>query len=187
MKTLKISDEQYNFFNNLLDLMTDQDYRHTQRPLYYIYQKDRIYRIDDGDGYVYVDTMGDYRETDEYTTKEDAVYKLDSDQDLWIFDRMEDEYAEIPEDLEKEIDGWDFVHKDGVTLERVAYQDITKPVLNCGPFLTEKAANAHITANHYHYDSPHTYVDGMWRNPELIETIQKLFEIFGKEVPSHYK
>jgi AAA+ ATPase superfamily predicted ATPase len=49
-----------------------------------------------------------------------------------------------------------------------------------GVFLTNRAAQQHLEANHYHYDKegkPYTYcINGGWRNPELT----KLLEIVEK-------
>lgn len=49
----------------------------------------------------------------------------------------------------------------------VSYKIERQPNLNAGFFFTQKACQEHIDQNHYHYNNPAPYAEGVWRNPEL--------------------
>ena len=50
------------------------------------------------------------------------------------------------------------------------------------PFLTEKAANAHIKANRYKYKDPRTYVKHFYRNSEMEQLYKILNELVGVHI-----
>lgn len=62
-----------------------------------------------------------------------------------------------------------------------------QPNLNPGIFFTAEACQAHIDANHYHYNKPVVYGIGSWRNPEMQLVQQHILEVAGEKIPSHYE
>lgn len=59
--------------------------------------------------------------------------------------------------------------------------------LQAGVFLTDDACNQHIKTNSYHYTNPRSYAISAWRNWEMQGLFKLLFELAGKEIPSHYR
>jgi hypothetical protein len=56
-----------------------------------------------------------------------------------------------------------------------------------GVFFTDRACQAHIDANRYHYRNPRVYGIGAWRNPEMQKVMQHLVKQSGNEVPHFYQ
>lgn len=180
--TITVTDEQMDFIERVTTLMTEQNNRATQYPMFYVYEKEEKESPDGSGRIAYYDE--DWNETDTYTTPDGITYKLDEENDVW---QIESHESELPDDFENNIAGDDFVDRNGVKLARVHLEEVDTPVINVGPFLTEQAANLHIESNHYHYTKPFTYVNSLWRNYEMQDLIKLLFTIAGKPVPSQYQ
>lgn len=188
MKTIILTDEQHAFLKHITEQMEQQGNRATQYPLFYIYEKEDVKDDDNAMRWAYFPTNGDWEETEEYIVAEgdeEEVYALDIDRDIWVLQSVGGKEI-LPDTYETDIAGDDFIYRDGVHLHRMGLKEINKPVVNVGPFFTEKAAQAHIDANDYHYNKPFIYVNSAWRNPEMQTVMNILFKLAGKETPSWY-
>lgn len=107
--------------------------------------------------------------------------------DNWHFKIWaDDDYREVER---MAVDEWDEQKSDQLDDEysHITYvRLIDKPVVNVGPFFTQKAAQAHIDANDYHYNEPFIFVWGCWRNNEMQELMKSIFKIAGMEIPMPY-
>lgn len=115
--------------------------------------------------------------TDRWVNSEDTwdiIYYIDEDGE---------KVGEGNEDLEE------FKTEDGETVPvRNAYiKFVWEDQNDVGPFLTEKAADAHILSNNYHYTEPRTYVHSAWRNWELQSLFKLIFQLAEMEIPSQYR
>lgn len=157
MKTLNISDEQYEFLSKLVETLATQDNRSTQYPLFVIQVQEKVY----GDS--------------SWCTEKER--NGDNDGELCeACTQLDEDGEELPDDCQKcdrDCFNW-FNWKDDYDL-------------NAGVFLTAEACERHIKMNHYHYCEPKSFGISAWRNPEMQDLIKILFTIMGKEIPSHYK
>jgi hypothetical protein len=154
MKTIQITDEQYEFLINLSKELKIQDNRITENPIYRVYQKITIVKADGfGNQVGYLDSEGhitrleDLQKSGEIENyrKEHLEYS-DEDDEYILENRLEYQKLEFSE------------------------EDIS---VSGQVYFTENAAATHIAANHYHYDHPFVFVESAWRNYEW----QKIREI----------
>ncbi len=172
----KLTAEQQEFLNNLTTQMSKQDNRATQYPLFYVYEKEERWVNDDAD-YDKVQWFSDDQVSivDIYTDKDENEWKWSEEKNIWRC-----------EELKKEYDEYDFDDRFATGFRKVYIKEVDLPVINVGPFFTEEAAEAHIRANHYHYNKPFTYVNGAWRNPEIKKILEIFFFLSDKETPTCY-
>lgn len=168
--------DQQHFLDMLTGKMRGQDNRATAFPLYYVYEKDEISVGQDSDCDRVALRNEDWREVDELTDNDGNVWKqVAPDSEMWKNEELGELTAfELQDSYAREY-----------TIDYLRRVD--KPIVNVGPFLTEEGAQAHINANHYHYNEPYIFVNSCWRNHELQEVLKILFTLTGKEIPSWYK
>ena len=143
MKTITVTDEQYDFLVKLSGLLNTQDNRITADPIFCVYEKKVVY-LPDGHG----------RETGWFSNEG----RLQSDKDI---DEIIDEYKQ--EHQECDLD-------DDEILEELEYRkfdyDIEDVPVSGQYYFSEQAAQNHIDCNHYHYNEPFVYAESAWRNIE---------------------
>lgn len=158
MKTITLTDEQYDFLQKLGKRMSEQSNRATQYPLFCIEEEIKAY--------------GDKEWCNEAERREESngglcdacEYKENNNEDLPDYCDDCDESCFVWFNWEKRINT-----DDGSF------------------FLTEEAVESHIALNDHHYREPRSYVISAWRNPEIQELMRTVFSIAGIEVPSCYK
>jgi len=176
MKTLEVSDEQYDRLKKMAELMQTQDNRATRLPLYCIYQKKEVERANEGEHCAYFCTAYDWSE----------VAHDDDELIEWFKDKervMEE--TGCREEVYNDIDGdnEDYGAENiaiGLDLTRY-YYDIEGVPVPGEIFFTEVAAQAHIDANGYHYTKPYIFVNSAWRNKELEVVMDVVAQITNPE------
>lgn len=157
MKTITISDEQFDFINGVAKEMEKQSNRATQFPLFVI-------QVD-------VKRYGDSSWCNEAERKDDSDGEMcDSCEKLY------DDSEEIPEycsDCDSDCFVW--------------FNWDTEFDLNAGVFFTAEACEKHIKQNDYHYTNPKSYAIGAWRNPEMEQFLGLIFTMASLSTPSCYK
>lgn len=158
MKYIKISDEEYEFLNELQNNLKTQDNRCTIKPFFYTIQEDKEIVVPDGygdevwilDGEVCLRT-------------EDDIKKIIFECNDWDLKNKKDNlfYEELSCDEIEEILNDNNYYKVNV--------DIINTYSNC--FLTEKACEKYIKYNKHNLINPKSYVDHAFRNPEMEKLI----------------
>ena len=158
---------------DFLTEMATQDNRLTAFPYYYVIRSAKwiaAYHVGEGERDV-------YRNDDDFEDE----FVVNSNESL--VDVFRKQYAE------------EGSLRDGLKVEEMLDYDIElyvcenytqysecKDWRECGMFLTEKDAQAHLEANHYHYSKDaHTYVKHCWRASKLYTFFRALFKHFGVE------
>lgn len=154
MKTIQITDEQYDFLMNLSKELKTQDNRITEHPIYRVYQKTTIVKADGfGDQIGYLDDEG----------------HITSLEDLQKSGEIEDYRREHPEDSDEDDE---CILENRLKYQKLELNEEDIPVSG-QVYFTENAAATHIVANHYHYNRPFTFVESAWRNFEW-QTIREI-------------
>ena len=163
MKTIKLTDEMYNFLIELSKEMSTQDLRCTAMPYFFQVESDRMRITAEGCGIEAWHFDGNMLETDEEIRT--AIF----------------EYKEWDEDLEEDINKYEEL--DGGEIEEIlieaGYRKVNYEYENVytNSFLTEKACKQHIKANSYHYNNPQDYLTHAFRNPELEKVIEFILSL----------
>ena len=150
MKTITVTDEQYDFLINLSELMQAQDNRITEHPIFCVYQKEKVIKPEThASEWCWADSDGELAEEDvEEKIKE---FKEDNPEST-----LEDE-----EDILEELGYSKF------------YYEINDVPVQGQSYFSENAAKRHIELNDYHYSQPFTFVESAWRNYEW-QTIREI-------------
>ena len=158
MKTIEISDENYEFLMNLKNELNTQDCRITASPYYYtIRQKKKVY-VPDGCGNEVI-----YRDETELETKEDCVE--------YLLDYYEDEYDK------DDLNDMSLCELFDILIEERGFSPINYnyEYYYSNVFLTEKACEHHISINKHNLGlEPVSYVDHAYRNPEMEKLLKIL-------------
>ena len=161
-KQIKIDD----FLSAVSKEMAIRDNACTAKPLYCVYQK-RLVLVPEPFGEIarYFDEEGCALEENDVVKKFESFDNL---QKKTILDEY-DSVQYIPIDILAERMGLKkfFCKIDNVPVPGQVY-------------LTKKAAQTHIDANHYHYNKPFVYVEGAWRNTEMQKIMQFIYNIENK-------
>lgn len=135
--------------------LNKQNNRGTADPIFVVYDLERIPTSNDySEEFMFVDPEGKVAEEREEFIKflKDNGHDLPDENEL---KEMDDD--ELIEWLYKDLKSYDF---------RKVYYLCRKVFINV--FFTEKAADIFIKNNDYHYTKEvHTYVNCLWRNPEM--------------------
>jgi len=147
--------EKISFLKKIQENLNTQDNRCTADPIFIVYDWERIpsshYYSDE---WMFVDSEGKIAEDEEelinFLKESECCGKISEE--------------ELKDMTDTELLEW--IKKKGVDdIEQVYY--IKKKVF-INVFFTEEAANSFIKQNYYHYtDEVHTYVNCLWRNPEM--------------------
>jgi len=132
MKTITISDEQYERLEKIVEEMKTQDNRATQYPLFVVQEDQKVY--------------GSSEWCNETERKEESDGKL-----CESCKKLEEENSEIPEYCD-DCDSECFVSFN--------WEDVFD--LQAGVFFTAKECNEHIRRNSYHYTNPRSYGMRLW-------------------------
>jgi hypothetical protein len=154
MKTIEVTDEQFEALKKIAELLKTQNNRCTENPIFCIYEKREVTKPEgcgDEKGWI-ID--GDL------LNEEDALQAV-SDWRMDNPDREKDKLTDY-EVLTDELEGTEIEFSiEDVRVDQGQY------------YFTEESAQRHIDLNHYHYHQPFTYVESAWRNPEweLIQAV----------------
>jgi hypothetical protein len=152
MKQINISEKTYEFLKNLAREIKTQNNRATAFPYFYqIRIEEKIYGLD-----------SDYTDNFIYLSKEDSEIWFETKEEVFYY--LKEEYPDLPSGVDVEDFGF----------YRLGVRTVPK-YENC--FLTERAIRKHIKQNHYHYNNPTDYLSHAFRNPELEDLINAVFEI----------
>jgi len=185
MKTIQVSDKQYDFLVEMSKEMNVQDCVGTEHPVYCVFHKRKIV-VDgdyDNDGWAWVCSDNDYQEIDssevkgflEETIADEGVYHHDKlVEDEEILKRANDYIHDGQDDWDEE------TVMDALGFKKIYTKEID---IFVSAFFTMKAAKTHIEMNHYHYSKPYVYVTSGWRNFEMQMVQEVLKQITnGKSI-----
>lgn len=170
MKTITLSDEDYEFLKDLQHELNTQETDHQADPRYWGVMEVRAVAVPEGcgDPYIY---MGD-GVTD---TLEEAVVYVDEIIDDYGADTAHAWYEMDKDDIN---DVADFIHDYIDSQVRVVYME-EKPYISheTGAFLTKRACKKYIEKYGYNHSNPRTYGMTAYRNPELERLLNILKSI----------
>lgn len=151
MKTIQVTDDQYEFLMRTAKNLKTQDNLCTEDPLYVVYKKEEQIV----DGMYYHDYEVKYRHS-EY----EGFFNDRKEVEEWVNEYYgEDKTAEQKRKIVSKI------------LDDFHY--VTEKDVFVAAFLTREAAERFMNANRYHWHKPHIYVESNWRNNEMI-TLRKI-------------
>lgn len=156
--------EEISDFKKIQERLNTQDNRMTADPIFIVYDWEEVPSLEDyTDDFKYRHYDGD----DLGTTKQEVI------------DFCKGEEWDLPNNI-NDMSDWAFDDwvNDHPDMDKVYYIKKRRFV---GVFFTEKAAQTHIDANHYHYKEPHIYVESLWRNPEMQAVRKALMDGRVKE------
>lgn len=179
MKNIQVTNEMYNALMELSKEMTTQDKRCTAMPhMFQIRTTEKVAAYPGQDDEVWVNDEGgelnDESEMRKFITEHIFENDLSLDEENAQAQAKEKVDAMSEYDLEEYLEdthcgNWWKVNQ----TTAFKYQNI---------FLTAKACDAHIKANHYHYNEPVTYLNHAYRNPEMELISKFLCELSGGEI-----
>jgi len=165
MKTIEVTDEMYNSLMELSKEMTSQDNLGTRMPhMFQIRTKKEVAAHEGCGEEIWVNDEGDELRTVEEIAEYVEQYLSDNDNQEQFKEMDSDEILGFLQDELNE--GW-----------RKVWVNIEYEYKNT--FLTSKACQEHIDANHYHYNEPIVYLNHAWRNPEQEIVSKFLCELSG--------
>lgn len=166
MKSIQLTDEQYEFLMNLSKEMNTQDNLATADPLYCVYDKEDV------------PTSSDYSSKYVWLSY-DCDYHIEGEDKKSIEEKIKEYKEDNPEEDMSNMD-------EDEAMEHMQFKKcycIEKDIFKENAFLTMKAAKRFIELNHYHYKKPYVYVISAWRNNEM-QTIMGLIKNLTKEAKS---
>jgi len=173
MKTIEVTDEQYDRLKHMAELMETQDNRATRLPLYHVYQiEERRCDIDDSQEVAYFANTYDFFEV-AHSSDELVEWFKNKEEVMDNCDITSEQYDAIDGDDPGEIAG-------DLGLTQFGWEEVRVPVPG-EIFLTEEAAQKHIDSFGYHYNKPYIYVVSAWRNPELETVMDVVAQITNPE------
>ncbi len=162
MKTIHVSDENYEFLMNLSRELNEQDNRGTRTPYFFQVQIRHQIAAPDGNGITAWFNDGHLVETYE------EIKELIEEQMIEM--ELSKQYSSMS-DSDKEY----FLESIGY---KKVYYDYEFRYENA--FLTSKACDAHIEANRHNLSSPVNYLSYASRNPELEKLMEILCGLTGE-------
>lgn len=163
-KTITLSDEAYDFIQRTAHELDTQDSRHTDTPIYRIYETRKVERREGcGD---HVERL-DYDGADEHYCQSCQEILKNTDYD---YDQLPDVFS----------DGCDCRYSDGATWTFDKKLLPATSGYDGVAFLTEKAAEEYRQDNGYHFNGGGVvYVESAFRNHELKSLIAVIKQIAG--------
>ena len=166
MKTINVSDEMYEFLLETGKQLNTQDNRHTDTPIYRIYENREIER---GEGRGEYEARLDYEGAEDHYCTNCKKILEDNDYD---FDALPDIYS----------DDCDCRYTTGATWHFDKELVPSQSTYDGVAFLTEKAAEEYRQNNNYHFEGGGVvYAESAFRNWELKNIIE-----FLKELPNEH-
>lgn len=175
MRTIQISDEDYEFLKDLQHELNTQTNDGNADPVYWGVRETRMEPAPEGCGEAVI-YMGDGA----LMTIEEAVKYIDENIRNHC-EELQEEWKEV--DKRWMDDVVTFVHDEmGFSECRVVWQD-EKPFISqeTGAFLTKRACSEYIEKFHYNHSNPHTYAMTAYRNFELARLLKILKTMEMKE------
>ena len=176
MKTIEVTDEQFELMQEFQRLLKTQDNRCTRAPFYVVHEKKKQWGMD----LEFSDNMAWCFDTDTYDDDELKEYiienypeetlKYAAEDDMYEVEESEDldEYEKASEYIES-LDMWDFedfvkaILKDAY---KVYWEYKTEVASNCFSFF-EKDSYEHINLNGHNLSQPSTYAYSLQRTPKM--------------------
>lgn len=155
MKSINVTDEQYDFLMKLAQELKTQNNAWTQNPLYIVYDWEKV------------PTSSDYADDSQWREIDGECF-YDSEE-------------ECIEALKENYDDETYEPEEGEDYEQVYY---LKKRVYVATFFTRKAAEQFIKVNEYHWHEPHIYVESMWRNYEFQGIVRAIAELDPAECPN---
>ena len=177
-KTIEIPEDTYAKLIELANEMTTQDPRGTRMPhMFQIRDWKKVYdEAGNGDNRFWLDRTSDPLDIEkledllEYLQTEEIEHDPEEIKSMWA----DWESHSWSNDLE------DWIEENCPNLEKWSYS-MEEKFSNC--FLTAKAAQEHLDANHYHYHKDaDVYLNHAWRNPEAELISEFLCGLVGKKL-----
>jgi hypothetical protein len=175
MKNIEVSEEVYVKLIDLATEMTTQDPRGTRMPhMFQIRNWKKVYDADlNGDTHIFLDRGNGIEietidELIDYLNNSDVEFSEDEIREMWT------NRENLPWDSELK----DWLEEHVSDLEEHSYS--LEPEYT-NHFLTAKAAQEHLDANHYHYHkNADVYLNHAWRNLEMDLVSEFLCSLVGK-------
>lgn len=164
-KTITISDEIAEFLKETAHQLETQDNRHTDTPIFRIYDKQKIEKRDG---------CGDHIARLDYEGAEEHYCHVCTE----ILEESDYDYDKLP------VIGQDGCYCDGLDDAHWTYDIVLRPAdstYDGVAFFTEKAAQEYLDANRYHFnEGAVVFAESAFRNWELKDTIKAIKEIGGQ-------
>ncbi|HCL03099.1 MAG TPA: hypothetical protein DHW61_11950 [Lachnoclostridium phytofermentans] len=197
-----ITEEEIQFLLNLQAEMNTQDHVGQADPRYWVIKgTERMYNVEDADGYELYnkdscDTVSEDMEeiveyinenfTDEINESYGIKYELSVDEGIFsetIIVKWNEDDEEETEELEDLQDIKEWLERFGYDEYSVISYAIIPKIYENTMFLTQREAEEHLKANHYHYsDDAHTYAMTAWRSPEVEKLYRILQQVSWKKL-----
>lgn len=184
MKTIEISEEDYNFLKECKELLNTQNNRATRNPIYTIQDVEKIPTSSDyADGSFWIDVEADYYQIGSDEELFEYLWDYDGNYKEKIIEYLSEEGDEEKEDFKKlflkEIQYDDDLA--GFGIECISnYYYLEKWFIKEGAVFSffEKDAFDHLESNHYHYtEKARTYGCSLWRSPKMERLRKFLMEL----------
>jgi len=174
MRTIEVTDKQYEQLKHMAELMHEQDNRATANPIFCVYKKSEVPTSEDYSSNCKI-VNGDY---DEIYESEEAMIEAFSKKEEFMA-----EYELLTEEEYNKID-LDWMPGDDICelmeWQKVYYNIENVPVTG-QYYFTEEECHRHIKANSYHYTEPFSFVESAWRNPEMQLLREVVMSLVKKE------
>ena len=189
MKTIEVSDEDYDFLKECVNLLHTQDTRSTRNPIYTIHKQQKVYGIDEDYTTDYVYVTDDGVEFDSLESIFDWLVDNGYDDELLDFynEHSEDTLEELTEKNKDEVKEF-FVDEfdtadwlaDKLDIRLVYYrvEEQQETDGTCFSFF-EKDAFEHLEMNRHniHGEKIYTYADSLFRSPRMEKLLEFLKEL----------
>jgi hypothetical protein len=161
MKVANLSDETFAFLKRTAQELETQDNRHTDTPIFRIYEEIKVERRDGcGD---HMDRL-DYEGAEEHYCGHCKQILEETDQDFDKLPPLSDDNCDC-----QYLDDAHWTYDIDLLPAQGGYDGVA--------FLTEKAAQEYLDANHYHFTKGVVYAQSAFRNWELKGLIAAIKEI----------
>ena len=173
MKTIEVTDEQFEALMHMAELMHTQDNRITANPIFCVYKKFE-HPDEDGSESKFINCDGD----EIFSTEEELLAAFRDKKEFLDYHDLvtEEEYDAIDNDSMFAVGEICEL----LELRHVHYYMDTEAVTG-QYYFTEEACHKHIKANNYHYNEPHSFVESAWRNPEMQLLREVVMSLVKKE------
>lgn len=184
MKNIEVTDEMYDALMAISKEMTSQDPRATRMPhMFQIRTTEEVVAVEGNGTAIWVNGDGDTLRTDEEIKEYLVEHFFDQGYILTQGDFEEgDSDEETIAAIQKKFNELDWITIENMLEgESAQYRKVwveTKFEYK-NSFLTAKACEDHIKANHYHYNDPVCYLNHAFRNPEAKTVSKFLCELSG--------
>lgn len=176
MKTINVTDEQYEFLMNLSKELNTQDNRGTAKPYFFQVRETKEVPAHKGSG-----------EEILYHSDYEVELRTDDDKFEWI---KENKHCFIGTEYENEaheVDNYTTVWELDSMLEELGFVkfNVENQHVYINAFLTSKACDEHIRINKHNLKEPVNFLSHAFRNPELEQLLNILSELTNEQATSN--